>query len=108
MCGGKGYDSKLIYNELQDKAVIPVRRNASTLSRGSPYRARITRFIRRFSEGLWKINNNYGLIWNVEIYFSGIKRMFGEAVRDVKPENIVNEIVLKIYFCNDNKLWKKH
>jgi hypothetical protein len=34
--------------------------------------------------------------------------MFGEAVRDVKPENIVNEIVLKIYFCNDNKLWKKH
>ena len=32
--GDKGYDSKAIYNELEDKAVIPVRRNASTLSRG--------------------------------------------------------------------------
>ena len=81
--GDKGYDSKLIYNELEGKAVIPTRKNAVTLSRGSPYRAKITRFIRRFDEGLWKVNNNYGLRWNVEIYFSGIKRMFSEAVRAV-------------------------
>ena len=72
---------------------------------GSPYRAKITRFIRRFSEGLWKVNNNYGLRWNVEIYFSGIKRMFNEAVRAVKPENIVQEMMLKVYFYNEyNKL----
>ena len=43
----KGYDSKLIYNKFEDKAVIPVRRNAVTLSGGSPCRAKITRFIRR-------------------------------------------------------------
>ena len=95
----------IIYNELEDKAVIPVRKNASTLSRGSPYRAKITRFIRRFNEGLWKIKNNYGLRWNVEIYFSGIKRMFGETIRAVKPENIVQEMMLKVYFYNEyNKL----
>ena len=87
--GDKGYDSKLIYNELEDKAVIPIRKNAATLSMGSPYRAKIVRFIKRFNEGLWKINNNYGLRWNVEIYLSGIKRMFGESVRTVKPEYII-------------------
>ena len=39
-----------------------------------------------------RLNNNYGLRWNVEIYFPGIKRMFGETVRAVKvvkSENIV-------------------
>ena len=103
--GDKGYDSRAIYNELEDKAVIPPGKNAVTLSRGSPYRAKITRFIRRFSEGLWKVNNNYGPRWNVEIYFSGIKRMFSEAVRAVKPENIVQEMMLKVYFYNEyNKL----
>ena len=103
--GDKGYDSKPIYNELEDRAVIPVRKNAVALSRGSPYRAKITRFIRRFSEGSWKINNNYCLRWNVEIYFSGIKRIFGETIRAVKLENIVQEMMLKVYFYNEyNKL----
>ncbi len=73
--GDKGYDSKLIYNELKNKAVIPVIRNAVTLSRGSIYGSKIARFIKRFGETLWKINNNYGLRWNIEIYFSEIKRL---------------------------------
>ena len=102
--GDKRYDSKAIYNELEDKAAIPPRRNAVTLSRGSPYRAKITRFIRRFSEGLWKVNNNYGMRWNVEIYFCGIKRMFGETIRAVKPENIVQEMMLKVLVCPINNL----
>ncbi len=34
--GDKGYDSKLIYNELEGKAVIPPRKNAVTLSRVLP------------------------------------------------------------------------
>ena len=101
----KGYDSKEIYNELGDKAVIPVRKNASTLSRGSPYRSKITRFIKGFNEELWKIKNYYNLRWNVEIYFSGIKRLFGEVIRAVKPEYIIQEMMLKVYFYNEfNKL----
>ena len=51
MYGDRGYDSKLIYNELEGKAVIPVRKNAVTSSKGSPYRSKITRFIKRLSEG---------------------------------------------------------
>ena len=103
--GDKGYGSKAIYNELKNKAIIPPRKNAITLSRGSIYRSKIARFIKRFGESLWKINNNYGLRWNVEIYFSGIKRLFGEIIRAVKPENIVQEMMLKVYFYNEfNKL----
>jgi transposase len=105
LLGDKGYDSKAIYNELEDKVVIPPRRNASTLSRGSPYRARIPRFMHRFKEGLWKMKNSYSLRWNVEIYFSRIKRLFGEVIRAVKVENIKQEMMLKVYFYNEyNKL----
>ena len=41
----KGYDSRAIYNELKNKAVIPVIRNAVTLSRGSIYRSKAFIFI---------------------------------------------------------------
>jgi len=47
--GDKAYDSKSIYNALCGKAIIPLRKNHSTLSRGSNYRARIAREMRRKS-----------------------------------------------------------
>ena len=56
--GDKAYDSKSIYNALSGKAIIPLRKSYSTLSRSSPYRARIAREIRRTSESEWKNNNN--------------------------------------------------
>ncbi len=84
----KGYYLREIYNELDGKAIIPVRRNASTLSKDNPYRSKITRFIKRFNEELWKIKNAYNLRWNIEIYFSEINRLFGEIIRAVKPEYI--------------------
>ena len=34
------------------------------------------------------------------IHFLGIKRMFGEARRAVKPENVVQKMRLKVYFYN--------
>jgi hypothetical protein len=37
---------------------------------------------------LWKIRNSYGLRWNVEIYFSGIKRLFGGVIRVIMLENM--------------------
>ena len=79
--GDKAYDSKGIYNALCGKAIIPLRKNHSTLSKGSPYRARIEREIRRTSEIKWKNNNNYGRRWNVEIYFSGLKSVMGEIIK---------------------------
>lgn len=103
--GHNVYDFKLIYNKLKNKTAIPVRKNSSTLPKGPPYRCKVTRFIKRFNEKLWKIKNNYGLRWNIEIYFPGMKRLFGETVRAVKPECIIQEIMLNVYFYNEyNKL----
>ena len=77
----------------------------STLSRCSPYREKITRLIKRFSEGLWKIKNDRGLRWNGKIYLSETRRLFGEIITAVKPDNIVQEMMLKVYFYNEyNKL----
>jgi len=92
LCGYKAHDSRSIYNSLNGKAIIPTRKNSSTLSRGSPYRARITREIRRTSESEWKNNNNYGKRWIVEIYFSGLKRVMGEIIKARRLECIAQEI----------------
>ena len=78
----------------------PVRKNYSTLSRGSPYRARIAREIRRTSESEWKNNNNYGRRWIVEIYFSGLKRVMGEITKARRPEYIAQEIAMKVHYYN--------
>jgi len=42
----------------------------------------------------------YGKRWNVEIYFSGLKRTMGEVIKAVKPEHIVQEIALKVQYYN--------
>ena len=53
------------------------------------------------------MKNSYVLKWTVEIYFSGIKRRFEEVIRAMKLENIVQEMMLKVYFYNEyNKLRK--
>ena len=92
--GDKAYDSKSIYNALCGKAIIPLRKNYSTLSKGSPYRARIAREIRRTSLGEWKNNNNYGRRWNVEIYFSGLKSVMGEMIKAKRHQYIAQEIAM--------------
>jgi len=98
--GDEAYDSRSIYNALSGRAIIPTRKNSSTLSRGSPYRARITREIRRTSEDEWKKNNNYNRRWIVEIYFSGLKRVMSEIIRAKKPEYIAQEIAIKVHYYN--------
>ncbi len=51
------------------------------------------------------MKNNYGLKWNVEIYFSGIKRLFVLIISAVKPETILQKMILKAYVYNEyNKL----
>ena len=82
------------------KVIIPLRKNHSTLSKGSPYRARIAREIRRTSESEWKNNNNYGRRWNVEIYFSGLNSVMGEMIKARRPEYIAEEIAMKVHYYN--------
>ena len=98
--GDKGYDSKAIYNAFGSGAIIPPRKNASTLSRESPPRARIVRQIRKTSEREWKESVQYGKRWNVEIYFSGLKRTMGEVIKAVRPDYIAQEIALKVQYYN--------
>ena len=94
----KGYDSKSIYNIFGDNAIIPPRKNASSQSRGSPARARIVRQIRRTSESEWKESVDYRKRWNVEIYFSGLKRTMGEVIKANRPDYIFQEIALKVQY----------
>ena len=94
--GDKSYDSKSIYNIFGEDAIIPPRNNASSKSRGSPAGARIIRRIRRTGENQWKESVNYGKRWTVEIYFSGLKRTMGEAIKAVRLDYIAQEIALKV------------
>ena len=99
--GDKAYDSKPIYNMFGYDAVIPPRRNASSQSRGSPSRAKIVRKIQKTSEKKWKECMDYGKRWNVEIYFSGLKRTMGEIFKAVRADYIVQEIALKVQYYNE-------
>ncbi|MCW6170438.1 MAG: transposase, partial [Thermoplasmatales archaeon] len=98
--GDKGYDSKSIYNIFEEDAIIPPRSNASSKSRGSPARARIVRQIKKTSESEWKKSVDYGKRWNVEIYFSGLKRTMGEIIKAIRPDYIAQEIALKVQYYN--------
>lgn len=102
--GDKAYDSKGIHNLLSRlgvKAAIPPRKNASTQARGSPARARIVRQVRKIGEDQWKKENGYGRRWLVEIFFSGLKRTMGEVVKARKPDNIAQEIAMKVVWYNE-------
>ena len=52
------------------------------------------------SEKEWKESVDYGKRWNVEIYFSGLKRTMGEVIKAVRPDYIAQEIALKVQYYN--------
>lgn len=56
--------------------------------------------MRRENLKAWKNRVNYGRRWLVEIVFSSFKRMFGESVRAIRMENILQEIRLKVHTYN--------
>jgi hypothetical protein len=80
------YDSRGCFNEIaKHKAVpgIPVRKNASRLSLGSPTRRKAV--IEQHEDyKKWKLKVNYSMRCVVECIFSGAKRRFGEYLFSVK------------------------
>ena len=99
----KAYDSRKIFNLLRNngsEAIIPLRKNFSTLSRGSPLRVKTAREIRKLGEYQWKNIHEYGKRWSVEIYFSGLKRVMGEIIRARKPDYMIQEVGLKVLYYN--------
>ncbi len=97
----KAYDTKGIHNAIPGRAIIPPKRNASSQARGSPARARIVRRVKEVGEDQWKQETEYGKRWNVEIYFSGLKRTMGETIKAVKTDYIAQEIAMKVVYYNE-------
>ncbi len=99
----KAYDSREIFNLLRNngtEAIIPLRKNFSTLSRGSPLRGKTARVIRNMGEEGWKRVHEYGKRWTVEIYFSGLKRVMGEIIRGRRTDYMIQEVGLKVLYYN--------
>ena len=99
----KAYDSREIFNLLRNngtEAIIPLRKNFSTLSRGSPLRGKTARVIRNMGEEGWKRVHEYGKRWTVEIYFSGLKRVMGEIIRARRTDYMIQEVGLKVLYYN--------
>ena len=48
----------------------------------------------------WKLAVGYGRRWMAETFFSGFKRLFGEAVQAKRWERMVQEIRLKVWVYN--------
>ena len=48
----------------------------------------------------WKKHIEYGSRWQVEIFFSAFKRIFGSSVMAKTMDNIIQEIALKIQRYN--------
>lgn len=97
------YDTREAFNILEERGMeagIKMRRNASTRSRCSPYRARCVRERNRIGEDAWKEQNGYGKRWMCETGFSSVKGIMGEHVVSVKRESMFKEAFLKFLFYN--------
>ena len=78
--GDGGYDTRECFQEITGHGAvpgIPVRKNATTKSRGCPSRRRAVLAQRRDYEN-WKAQVQYRMRCVVESIFSGMKRRFGE------------------------------
>ena len=99
----KAYDSRKIFNLLRNNgtdAIIPLRKNFSTSSRGSPLRGKIAREIKKLGEEEWKRIHEYGKRWTVEIYFSGLKRVIGVEIRARRQEYMIQDVGSKVLYYN--------
>jgi len=97
-----GYDTKECFNEITTQGAIPgipVRKNASTLSRGSPSRRKAVLEQRKDIKG-WKEEVRYTMRCIVEAIFSGTKRRFGEYLFSIKEEHRCIEMWLRTILWN--------
>ena len=97
------YDTKDIFNRLskkQIKAGIKIRKNATTMARGSPYRAKCVRELKHIGYNAWKNKYQYGQRWASEGYLSSFKRVFGESVNASSDQGMIKEIKRKFSILN--------
>ena len=100
--GDKGYDSKECFNAIKKKDAlpgIPVRKNAITLSKGSPTRRKSVISQKRNYEQ-WKNDVQFTMRCVVECIFSGLKRRFGEYLFSVIDKHRRIEMWLRTILWN--------
>lgn len=98
-----GYDTREIFNLLKEKGItagIKTRKNAITKAKGSPYRAKCVRELRRIGYDAWKKKYEYGQRWASEGYLSAFKRIFGEAITSNSRKGAFNEVKRKFWLYN--------
>jgi len=100
--GDGGYDSKDCFNEIAELGAIPgipVRKNATTKSKGSPSRRKTVLAQRKDLQG-WKEKVSYTMRCIVEAIFSGTKRRFGEYLFSIKERHRCVEMWLRTILWN--------
>ena len=91
-----GYDSKDNFRTLDDMKIEPVIKVRSNSIVSGECTARDNSVLEQLSNyKRWKTKHGYGMRWTAESCFSSIKRTFGESIKSVKWENMVNELLLK-------------
>jgi hypothetical protein len=89
------YDTKDAFNFLKEKGVdcpgIKIRENAVVGDEPSPRSNAVLDFKKNGYNG-WKQMHQYGRRWEVEGYFSSVKRIFGETVRASSIIGMISEI----------------
>ncbi len=101
--GDSAYDSRKNFNLLDENGIEPaikIRKNARTLSRGSPLRREETILMKKLGLEGWKKLRDYGKRWIAEIIFSSFKRVLGEALRSKKFLCQKAEASLKVMLYN--------
>lgn len=100
--GDGGYDSKECFNEATKQGAIPgipVRKNSTTRSKGSPSRRKAV-IEQRKDIDKWKEKVRYTMRCIVEAIFSGTKRRFGEYLFSIKEKHRRVEIWLRTILWN--------
>lgn len=97
------YDKRDNFNFSKSHGItagIKTRENASTKSRGSPYRAKMVRERKSLGYEGWRDKYEYGKRWAVEGVYSTFKRIFGETSRATSTPGMIRELLTKIRAYN--------
>ena len=101
LVGDRGYDSRENFQTLSDmkiEPVIKVRSNSVVSGKCVPRDDSVLEQLSNYNR--WKRKHGYGKRWIAESCFSSIKRTFGESIKSVKWENMVNKLLLKASMYN--------
>jgi hypothetical protein len=96
------YDSNENFKYLQEKKIQPgikVRKNSIISSKNNKVRNREVE-LQTDDPLKWKKKRGYGKRWMAETAFSSIRRTYGEYVSATRFQNMVKEMIMKVYLYN--------